>query len=179
MSKAGRLKQEKKQRREKRKKRKEKEINILERDQKKLRKSAEEDGARLIDRSEFGDAGKISEMVGEMVEPLLENARNEDDIRTIFYLGMLAWNAAIMRAVKGEDYLKAMLSDLYKELGYEISGDINRLIQYKIDNFSEYYEFIVNHTLSVENGQIYFSVAASEVEHDEKENDIPGIQPEL
>ncbi len=158
MSKAGRLKQEKKLRREKRKKRKEKEIDVLERDQKKLREAVEKDRKNIIIGETTPGRLKISEIVNKMIEPLLEGLETEEEIRATYRMGILAWNAAILQSRDGEGSLRSTVPGIYEQLGEEASEEFDNLIQYKIDYYSEYNEFILDHILSIENGKVYLSV---------------------
>jgi len=88
---------------------------------------------------------KISDVVSEMIQPLLKEARNFKEEQNIVGLGVMAWNLGVIKKNNGEKEMRKAL----KAFGMKIPKNlINVLLEYseiKCENYSEYNELIVDY----------------------------------
>lgn len=53
----------------------------------------------------------ISELVLDIVEPLLVDQNDDDEIRAIIQMGISAWNAAVMKITDGKEKVAKLLNN--------------------------------------------------------------------
>ena len=91
---------------------------------------------------------KISDVVSEMIQPLMEEARTFKEEQNIVGLGIMAWNLGVIKKNKGEKEMQKLL----KNFGMTLTKDlINILLEYaevKCENYSEYNVLIVEYELT-------------------------------
>ncbi len=63
----------------------------------------------MIDRSLLGRKEKISTLLLDMIKPILLTAQDEDEVRGIVTMGIVAWNCGIIKQIKGEKGLQKTL----------------------------------------------------------------------
>jgi predicted RNA-binding protein len=77
-------------------------LNVqLEKDKKKLQENAEKDGLIIMDRAELDSKEKVSSLLLEMIKPLLSEASDEEEAKTIIAMGIVAWNSGIIKENQG------------------------------------------------------------------------------
>ena len=88
---------------------------------------------------------KISDVVSEMIKPLMEEARTFKEEQNIVGLGVMAWNLGVIKKNNGEKEMQKALKSFGKMLPKDI---INVLLEYsevKCENYSKYNELIVDY----------------------------------
>jgi hypothetical protein len=112
----------------------------------------------VIDRALIGSEYKVSALVIEMVQPMLDDANDLEEIREILVMGIIAWNCGILR----DTGLEAELSEVFRKLKareylYERKL-LDEYIDIKCTKFKAYDDFIIGHEFSVDEGKFKFTV---------------------
>lgn len=88
---------------------------------------------------------KISDVVSEMIQPLMEEARTFKEEQNIVGLGVMAWNLGVIKKNYGEKEMQKA----FKGFGMRFPKDIKNLLldysEIKCENYSEYNELIVDY----------------------------------
>jgi hypothetical protein len=131
----------------------------LAKDQQKLMDAAKIQGINVVDRSVFGRKDKISTILLEMIYPIFYEAKDEEDVRGIVSMGVVAWNCGIIKATKGEKELFNMMNSFKRKVNPKEKKLLDEFIQLKCTKYSQYKEYITNFEISFENdGRLNFSV---------------------
>lgn len=88
---------------------------------------------------------KISDIVSEMIQPLLEEARSFDEEQKIVGLGIIAWNLGIIKAHKGEKGMLESLKSFGKVFPKEIKEMLLEFSEIKCIDYNEYDQLIVGY----------------------------------
>ena len=88
---------------------------------------------------------KISEVVLEMIQPLLDDAESFDEEKNIVGLGIMAWNLGIIKKNNGKKEMKKALKDFEKELPKPIIALLLDFSEIKCKYYGEYNEIIVDY----------------------------------
>ena len=112
----------------------------------------------LRDKNASGE--KISNIVSQMIQPLMDEARSFKEEKNIIGLGIMAWNLGVIKANKGEkEMLKSMeefemiFPDVLKEV-------IMKYVEIKCTEYGEYDQFIYDFEFTrINNRQNNLSVA--------------------
>lgn len=121
----------------------------------------ESDGTVIIDRAMTGSKYKISQLVIEMVQPILDTANDREEIRGILSLGVVAWNCGILKEKAGEIELRKVLR---KFNAREFSSErrlLDEFIDIKCTKYKVYSEFIIDYRLSMDSGSFNFTVTTA------------------
>ncbi len=131
----------------------------LEKDKKLLIQSAEADGVKIVDRSILGKKEKISTLLLDMIKPVIHEAQDEEDLRGIISMGVVAWNCGIIKSTKGEKELNKVLKSFKSQDNIENKKLLDEYIQIKCEKFGQHNDFITNFEISIEDdGQLNFTV---------------------
>lgn len=88
---------------------------------------------------------KISDVVSEMIQPLMDEARTFKEEENIVGLGVMAWNLGVIKKNNG----KKEMQKAFKSFGMKFPKDIKNLLldysEIKCENYSEYNELIVDY----------------------------------
>ena len=88
---------------------------------------------------------KISDVVSEMIKPLLDEADTFEEKQNIVGLGVMAWNLGVIKVNNGEKELKKELKVLGKKIPKEIIKVLLEYSKVKCEKYSEYKELIVDY----------------------------------
>ncbi len=88
---------------------------------------------------------KISCVINEMIQPLMEEARTFDEEKDFISLGVMACNLGVIKQYKGEKEVNKSLKDIEMSLPKEIKDLIVEYCNIKCENYSSYDEFIVDY----------------------------------
>jgi len=136
-----------------------KQTDQLKKDQQKLLENATKEGHKIVDRSVFGRKEKISSLLLEMIYPLFDDARNEEEVRGIVSFGLVAWNCGIIKATSGELELKKAMQGFKSQESIENRNLLEEYINIKCSKYQQYTELIVDYKISFEkDGRLNFSV---------------------
>jgi hypothetical protein len=111
-----------------------------------------------IDRALTGSNYKVSGLVIEMIQPLLDTANEPEDMRGMFLFGVVAWNKGIQREVVDDpEFSKDFLfSEKLKDNPW-----INLLDDYvelKCTKYKEFKEYITDSKFSCTKDKVRFTV---------------------
>ncbi len=124
----------------------------IEKNKQLLKESAEKDGVKVIDRAALGSKEKISALLLEMVNPLFYEASDEEDVRGIVAMGVVAWNCGTIKATMGASELNKVMKS-FKSSEYDYEKELlDKYIQIKCDMYGRYNDFITKFELSFEKG---------------------------
>ena len=98
----------------------------------------------------FNGKKKISNLVLEMVTPLLIKAKSEEEIRIIVALGITAWNSGIIKDIRGPIALNETLKDFDKNANPKEFKLLEEFISIKCGKYKKYLDFITDYELSFE-----------------------------
>lgn len=88
---------------------------------------------------------KISDVVSQMIQPLLETARNFNEERNIVGLGVMAWNMGVIKTHKGEDEMKNSLKDFKMLLPKKTQELMMEFVEIKCNDYGEYDQIIYDY----------------------------------
>ncbi|MEA3495630.1 MAG: hypothetical protein U9R42_06295 [Bacteroidota bacterium] len=91
---------------------------------------------------------KISDVVSEMIQPLMEEARTFKEEQNIVGLGVMAWNLGVIKKKNGEKEMQKALKGFGMKLPKEIKSILLEYSEVKCENYSEYNEFILDYELT-------------------------------
>lgn len=66
---------------------------------------------------------KMSEVLGDFVEPFVGQTRNIDEYRNLFHFGVMAWNTALLP----EDERQEAIDDIIRKIGPETGAELREL----------------------------------------------------
>ena len=96
-------------------------------------------------RNKNATGKKISNVVSQMIQPLMKGARSFKEEQNIIGLGIMAWNLGVVKAYKGEkemlkslEEFKMMFPDVLKEVMMEY-------VEIKCTDYEEYDQFIYDY----------------------------------
>jgi hypothetical protein len=131
----------------------------LEKDKKVLRESAQKDGVTIVDRSALGRKEKISSLLLDMIKPMIPMSKDEEDLRGIISMGVVAWNCGIIKSTRGEKELNKVLKSFKSQESQENKKLLDEYIQLKCEKYGQYNDFITNFEISIEDdGRLNFTV---------------------
>lgn len=131
----------------------------LEKDKQILKNVAEKDGMTIIDRAALGRKEKISTILLEMIKPLFYEAHDEQDVKGIVSMGVVAWNCGIIKETEGEAKLKKVMKSFKSQKNDDNRRLLDKYIQIKCSNYGQYNDFITHFEMSFEkDGQLNFTV---------------------
>lgn len=160
MSKADNIKRAKLLRQQKKEREKQTLLNKqLQKDQQILREKAEKENMKIIDRSLLGRKEKISTVLLEMIKPVLFTARDEEDVKGIVSLGVVAWNCGIIKQTMGEEKLRDALKEFKSRENSEERKLLYEYIKIKCNQYGQYNDIITDFQISFErDGKMNFTV---------------------
>lgn len=96
---------------------------------------------------------KMSEVLLDFIEPYRENARSEDELRTLITIGLVAWNAALLPKESREQTIDRMINrDVHDGAG-EFRQFVYEMIERKQRWFAPIKRLILGYDLTfTENG---------------------------
>jgi hypothetical protein len=105
---------------------------------------------KVVDRAIFGAKEKISNLVLEMIFPLLKNAKDEKEIRSILSLGIAAWNGGVLEQLGHTKELDEVLKNFRDPEDPVLSELLEEFMTIKCTKYKHYLDFIISHELSIE-----------------------------
>ena len=88
---------------------------------------------------------KISEVLSEMIQPLIDDAKTFEEEQGIVGLGVMAWNLGVIKKNKGEKEMRKVLKSISVMLPKQIKKLLLYYSEVKCNNYSEYNEIIVDY----------------------------------
>jgi len=88
---------------------------------------------------------KISNVLSEMIKPLMKEARTFDEEQNIVGFGVVAWNLGVIKKNNGEEEMQKALKNLEKSFPKDIKNLLLDYSEIKCENYGEYNELIVDH----------------------------------
>ncbi len=107
---------------------------------------------------------KISDVVLEMLRPLLKEAKNIRDEKKIIGMGVIAWNLGVIKTYKGEDEMRAFMQNIRPPIPEGILDILMEHVERKCSKYKKYDQFIYDYELTrIPGDQINLSVAYESV----------------
>ena len=88
---------------------------------------------------------KISDVISEMIQPLMEKAKTFDEEQNIVGLGVMAWNLGVIKKNNGEKEMQKALKGFSMTFPKQIKNLLFDYSEIKCENYSEYNELIVDY----------------------------------
>ncbi len=88
---------------------------------------------------------KISDVVSEMIKPLLKEAKTFDEKKKIIGLGVMAWNLGVIKKNNGEKEMQKALSGFGMMLPKDVKNLLLDYSEVKCENYGEYNELIIDY----------------------------------
>jgi hypothetical protein len=112
----------------------------------------------VFDRALIGSKYKVSELVIEMIYPMLITANSLKEIREIYSLGVVAWNCGIIWETSGEAGLLKVLRMFKNGESFYERKLLDEYINVKCTKYKAHKEFIINYELTLGNDSSKFTV---------------------
>ncbi|RLD51029.1 MAG: hypothetical protein DRJ05_18875 [Bacteroidetes bacterium] len=87
---------------------------------------------------------KISDVVTEMINPVMREARDFEEQKKIIGLGITAWNLGIVKTHNGEKEILKLKNSFKKAIPKELVNLIIEFSEVKCTDYSEYDELIID-----------------------------------
>ncbi len=88
---------------------------------------------------------KISDVVSQMIQPLLDRAESFEEEKNIVGMGVMAWNLGVIKTHKGEKEMIESLKAFRMKLPKEIIELMIEYVEIKCNDFGEYDQFIYDY----------------------------------
>jgi hypothetical protein len=105
---------------------------------------------------------KMSEALMALLEPEWDDCADEEAMRKLLTLGQIAWNAALMKGAKRQEFLDDMAKAFPSELRTDFKVVVEPLILRKERMFPHIHRMMLNYELSwLPDGSPYVTVLSS------------------
>ncbi len=88
---------------------------------------------------------KISDVVSEMIQPLMKEARTIKEEQNIIGIGVMAWNLGVIKKNNGEEAMQKALKGFGMILQEEFINIVLDYSKIKCENYGEYNALIVDY----------------------------------
>ena len=92
---------------------------------------------------------KMSEVLLDFVEPYMESAATEEELRKLLTLASAAWNAALLPPTEREKIVRETEETLPAEVRHDYRAILEPLIERKQEHFAENRRGILNFELTM------------------------------
>jgi len=96
-------------------------------------------------RNNRSNKRKISTVVSEMLQPLMEEAQSFNEERNIIGMGIIAWNLGVIKTYKGEEEMQKSLRELKPKIPNPLLEILAEYIEIKCDKYKQYDHFIYDY----------------------------------
>jgi hypothetical protein len=93
---------------------------------------------------------KMSEVLQDFVKPYVQLSETESNLRRLFDLGMMAWNASLLSLAQRKKTLQDTVKAFPPEARDDLRGVLETLIQRKLEHFADNRRQIIDFDLSME-----------------------------
>jgi hypothetical protein len=108
---------------------------------------------------------KMSEILGEFVEPYADSAKNYAQSQKLYELATLAWNLALMPEAEQEKMINEFLDQGLKERYWLVQGEVQAVLEEMITRkqtfFADCRRYIIDFKLQDAGDQLHLSVAST------------------
>ncbi len=91
---------------------------------------------------------KISDVVSEMLKPLLKEARTFDEEKNAIGLGIMAWNLGVIKTYRGEKEMLEALETFKMKLPVHAKELLLEFSKIKYEYYDKYNQFIIDYEFS-------------------------------
>ncbi len=107
---------------------------------------------------------KVSELIPEMVSPLMDMTENFEQEKRVIGLGVMAWNIGVVKITQGEKEMNKMFKKLKEEMPNEVIDMIKVYVEVKCTEYKEYNQFIHSYDFTETSSTMnHLTVAHSEL----------------
>jgi hypothetical protein len=92
---------------------------------------------------------KMSEVLLELIDPLLEAAPTLEGMRKVVVVGLVAWNTALRPRDEWDESLKPLLATIPEDLHADFLVTVASLIRRKLELFPDIDRYILNYDLTM------------------------------
>jgi hypothetical protein len=126
---------------------------------KKLEKQGLTQGKKFV----YEPAGevKMSEVLGEFIDPYIEETRNKEEYETLLMIAIMAWNTALLPENAREEMFEKAFAKAMPPMPEEIKEIIYELIERKDRYFPQYTRQILNFELTDTGHDYHLSVIST------------------
>ena len=104
---------------------------------------------------------KMSQVFEDFLAPEMDNAEGEEQLRQVLTLGMIAWNASLLRPAEREKLLQDTEQTMPAEVRAALRLLVEPLIRRKEEHFAEHRRFILKYILTYDADGPYLQVVSS------------------
>jgi hypothetical protein len=104
---------------------------------------------------------KMSEVLLEFLEPYSEYWANEDSMRKLITVGMIAWNAALFSGPKRTSFIDDMVQQVPPDVRSDMRAILDEMIQRKETHFGGIKRAIISYELGMTPAGPHLSVMSS------------------
>jgi hypothetical protein len=91
----------------------------------------------------------MSEVLIAFLEPYSEHWTNEEQLRKLLSVALIAWNAAVASGKKGEELIQSTLQAAPPEVRGDLKAIIEELMQRKLAHFADNKRLIISYELTM------------------------------
>jgi hypothetical protein len=107
------------------------------------------ENAKFEMREKQSSGRKISEVVLEMVRPLMKEAETLEHEKKAIDIGILAWNIGVIKGYQGEEAMQEFIEDIKDKLPETVMQMLMDLARRKCSKFRKYNQFIFDYEIKV------------------------------
>ena len=96
-------------------------------------------------RNKQSNKKKISTVVAEMLQPLMEEALSFNEERNIIGMGIIAWNLGVIKTYKGEEEMQKSLLELKPKIPNPFLKILTEYIEIKCTKYKQYDHFVYDY----------------------------------
>jgi hypothetical protein len=108
---------------------------------------------------------KMSEVLGQFVEPYLDEARTQHQRETLFSLAVIAWNLALMPDSDHQSFMDEVIKQGLVKQGSLVQHDLEHLLDELVTRkrtfFADNQRYIIDFHLQDRRGTFHLSVAST------------------
>lgn len=104
---------------------------------------------------------KMSEVLTEFIEPYSHTWRNEDELRKLLSIALVAWNASLVPPAEGEQLLRETTKTIPPDARRDYLSIVAEMMQRKLTHFAGNTRFIIDYHLTMRPSGPYLEVMST------------------
>jgi hypothetical protein len=103
----------------------------------------------------------MSEVLDEFVEPFNDMCQDEESLRRLYTMGMVAWNAAMLPEDRRGEMIDQLLANVPQDIKEDVRGMTELLVRRKLEHFAEIQRMIIDFHLEQRSTGPYLQVLST------------------